>query len=271
MPARTVHFLVHVPRCAGTTLGGHFQAHLGEAFLIAPRWRNPLRLILAERHAISPGDPRLEGLRVVTGHSLGVSLKRHFPGAEIRESLLLREPVSQLVSLYNHRWAQHRAGTGPRPPGFPAWLHAQRRNPVSRFLVSHYFERRVPALYTLSSRARLEFLEARLRGFRFVADRARADELIAVISRELGLPERAERRNVTEAPVLTEADLDPALVARIRAANALDLAMWERWKDRGWKADGHDPASPPPPLPGNDRLRHLAGDAVTTLRRLRVR
>lgn len=271
MPARTVHFLVHVPRCAGTTAGEHFRAHLGEAFLIAPRWRNPLRLFLAERYAISPDDPRLARLKVVTGHSLGVSLKRRFPGAEIRESLLLRAPVSQLVSLYNHRRAQHRAGTGPRPPAFRDWLRAQRANPISRFLLSHYFERRVPALYMLSSRARLEFLEARLRGFWFVADHARADELIAAISRELGLPGRAERRNVSAAPAFAEADLDPALIARIRAENPLDVALWERWKDRGWRADGRDPAAPPPPLPDHDRLRHLAGDAASTLRRLRLR
>jgi hypothetical protein len=270
MPDRVVHFLVHVPRCAGTSLGEHFRAHLGDGFLIAPRWHNPLRLFLGERFAMRAGDPRLAGLKVVTGHSLGVSLKRHLAGAEIRESVLLREPVSYLVSLYNHRWAQHRAGAGPRPPAFVAWLRAQRRNPVSRFLLSHYFERRLPRLHALSSHDRLAFLEARLARFWFVADVSQADALLAAISRELGLPERAGRRNVTAAPVLKQADLDPALIARIRAANALDLVLWQRWRDRGWRAAGHDPG-PPPPLAGDDRLSYLAGDALTTLRRLRVR
>jgi len=270
LPARVVDFLVHVPRCAGTSVGEHFRAHLGEAFLVAPRWHNPLRLVLAERHAMRPDDPRLKRLRVVTGHSLGVSLKRHFPGAEIRESLLLREPVSYLVSLYNLRRARARAGAGPRPPGFAAWYRAQRRNPISRFLISHYFERRVPALYAFSSRDRLAFLERRLAAFRFVADHTRADELTAALSRELGLPEQAARRNVSEGPALTEAELDPALVARIRAENALDRALWERWKDRGWREEGREPG-PGPPLPASDRLGYLAGDALTTLRRLRVR
>lgn len=271
MPARVVHFLLHVPRCAGTSVGEHFRAHLGEAFLIAPRWHNPLRLVLAERHAMRADDPRLARLKVVTGHSLGVSLKRHLAGAETRESVLLREPVGQLVSLYNHRIASHRAGTAPEPPAFPAWYRAQRRNPVSRFLLSHYFERRGPALYALSSRDRLAFLEARLGDFHFVASHTRADELVAGVSRELRLPERAPRRNVTQDPVLTEATLDPALARRIRAENALDQALWERWKDRGWIWEGRNPAGAPPPLPGRDRLAYAASDAVITLKRRRLR
>ncbi len=76
---------------------------------------------------------------------------------------------------------------------------------------------------------------------------------------------------MTRAPVLTADELDPGLVRRIRAANALDQALWERWKDRGWLADGRNPVAPPPALPGADRLGYVAGDAVTTLRRLRVR
>lgn len=271
LAARVVHFLVHVPRCAGTTLDAHLREHLGEAFLVAPRWRNPLRLFLAERGALRPGDPRLAGLKVVSGHSLGVSLKRRLPGVEVRESVILREPVSWFVSLYNLRWMRHRAGEGPRPPGFAAWLGAQRLNPVSRFLIGHYFERRVPGLYALASRERLAFLEARLRDFWFVGDVGQADRLVTLVSREFDLPERAARRNVSAAPALTEADLDPALAVRIRAGNALDLALWERWKDRGLRGEERDPAGPPSPLPEDDRLAYLASDLVTTLRRLRVR
>ena len=270
MPERVVHFHVHVPRCAGTTLDAHFRAHLGDAFLIAPRWRNPLRLVLGERHAMRADDPRLARLRMVSGHSLGVSLKRHFAHAEIRESVLLRDPLGQLVSLYNLRVARHRAGTGPRPPAFPTWYRAQRRNPVSRFLLSHYFERRVPALYALSSQDRLAFLEARLRDFWFVAGHDRADELMAGLAEAFDVPGSAPRQNVSEPPALSEGDLDSALAARIRAENALDQVLWERWKDRCWRGDARN-AGQLPSLPGGDRLRYLAGDAITTLRRLRVR
>jgi hypothetical protein len=268
VPRRVVHFLLHVPKCAGTTAREHFSAALGPGYLLAPRWRNPLRAFLGERHALKPDDPRLPGVKLITGHSLGEALKRHFPGAEIHESVLLRDPVGFHLSLYNYRVMRHRAGTGPRPPDFVRWYAAQRRDPVSRFLLNHYYDLRIPALYRLSSRDRLAFLEARLRDFRFVGGYRRADELISGISRELGVPDEVTPRNVTTAPALTEAALDPALRARISAENAVDQALWDRWKDRGWKANGRDPKPPPPPLPDNDRLRYLGSDIATFLRRV---
>ncbi len=265
---RIVHFVLHVPKCAGMTIDTHFRAALGEGFLRAPRWRNPLRVLIGERHALRPGDPRLPGLRLVTGHSLGVSLKRRFPDAEIRESVLLRDPVGFHLSLYNFRVARHAAGAGPRPPGFADWYAAQRRNPVSRFLLNHYFELRFPALYRLSSRGRLAFLESHFRGFWFVGDVRQADGLIAGIAGELGVAGQAVRRNVTHAPAVTEAELDPALRARILAGNPLDLALWERWKDRGWRAEGRNPDAPPPDLPADDARTFLREDVTIAARRL---
>jgi len=265
---RVVHFVLHVPKCAGMTVDAHFRAALGAGFLRAPRWRNPLRVLLGERYALSQDDPRLPRLRLVTGHSLGISLKRRFPAAEIRESVLLRDPVGFHLSLYNFRMAQHAAGAGPKRPGFAEWYARQRRNPVSRFLLAHYFELRFPALYRLSSRERLAFLEERLRGFWFVGDYRQADALIAGLARELGVARRAERRNVTTAPAVTEATLDPALRARILAGNPLDRALWERWRDRGWRSEARNPEAPPPDLPGGDGWGYLREDSAVAARRL---
>lgn len=249
------------------TVDAHFRAELGAGFLRAPRWRNPLRLFLGERHALRADDPRLPGLRLVTGHSLGVSLGRLFPGAEVRESVLLRDPVGFHLSLYNFRAARHRAGAGRRPPDFATWYATQRRNPVSRFLLNHYFELRFPALYRLSSRDRLAFLEARFREFWFVADYRRADELIAGISRELGVAELAARRNVTDAPAVTEASLDAEMRARILTENPLDRAIWERWRGRGWRAEARPP-EPPAALPGDDARGFLREDVTVAIRRV---
>jgi len=257
---RIVHFLLHVPKCAGTTARAHFGATLGPGYLLAPRWANPLRAILGDGPGLRTDNPRLPAVRLITGHSLSAAWKRHFPGAEIRESVLLRDPVGYHLSMYNFR-----ASHGP-VPDFARWYAVQRRDPVCRFLLNHYYDLRLPALYRLSSRGRLAFLEARLRAFWFVGSYRRADELFAAISRDLGVPEQAARRNVTEAPALTEETLAPTMRARILAENPVDRALWERWQDRGWKADAA--ALPPlPPLPDADRLRLLGSDIATLVRR----
>jgi hypothetical protein len=271
VPQRIVHFLLHVPKCAGTTVEDHFRATMGPGFLLAPRWHNPLRSVIGNRYSMAPDDPRLPQLKVVTGHSMGVSLKRHFAEAEIRCSVLLRDPVGYHLSLYRYRVRRYRAGTGPKPPEFASWYLAQRRNPISRFILNHYFEQGVPALYRLSSRDRLAWLEARLRDFWFIGGYQRADEMIAGISRELGVREEAERRNTGSADAMTEAMPDEPMRQRIITENAVDQALWDRWAGRGWKADGRNPVAPPPALPGNDRLRYLRSDIATLLWRIATR
>ena len=265
MPHRVVHFLLHVPKCAGTTVEEHFREALGEGFLLAPRWHNPLRSVIGNRYSMASGDPRLAHLQAITGHSMGVSLKRHFPDSEIRESVLLRDPVGYHLSLYGYRVMRHRAGAVPKPPGFAAWYRAQRRNPISRFILNHYYEQGIPALYRLSSRDRLAWLEERFREFWFVGSYRLADRMIAGISRELGVPGQAKRQNAGSA---RETVLDQSTRARIISENAVDQALWDRWADRGWKTDRRNPVEPPPALPDNDRLRYLGSDAATLFWRM---
>jgi hypothetical protein len=270
VPPRIIHFLLHVPKCAGTTVEDHFRATLDAGFLLAPRWHNPLRSVIGNRYSMSAGDPRLAQVRVITGHSMGVSLKRHFAEAEIRESVLLRDPVGYHLSLHRYRVMRHRAGTGPKPPDVAKWYQTQRRNPISRFILNHYFEQGIPALYRLSSRDRLAWLEARLRDFWFVGSYQRADEMIAGISRELSVVSEAGRRNVTADHDTSAATLDEQMRQRIVTENAVDQALWDRWAERGWKAEGRNPVPPPPALPRNDRLRYLASDIATLVRRTAI-
>ncbi len=261
---RIVHFVLHVPKCAGMTIESHFAALLGPGYLHAPRWRSPLRLFLGEGRALRPGDPRLAGVRVVSGHSLSLGMKSAFAGAVIRESVLLREPVAFHVALFNERFRQG-CITRADPAAFARWYERQRRNPVSRFLLWRYFERRLPALYALSSAARLGFLDARLARFWFVGDIALADRLVMAICRDLGLPAvRPERHNVSPSEALRPAMLPAGLVARIRADNRLDLALWQRWRGRGLGERGMEPADPAPALPRRDHLA-LALDDLRAL------
>ncbi|MEL6218724.1 MAG: hypothetical protein AAFR79_09695 [Pseudomonadota bacterium] len=296
MADRVVHFLLHVPKCAGTTVEAHFERHLGDAFLVAPRWESIWRNVIGNRYPGLVQEVDLDGLRVVSGHSLSVSLKRLLPGAEIRESVLLRDPVGYHLSLYNYRWSWHRQGHAPEPPAFARWYAVQRRNPISRFLLNRYFEQGVPALYRLSSAGRLAFLEARLAEFWFVGDYRRAAEMISGISKELGIDGRVEDRNVTQEKAVTEGTLGPDWCARILRDNALDAALHARFADRGWYAtaalaiepDGSPGASSPrepahpaggeargaqpgPVLSGADQLRQVWGDIASGLAKKLVR
>lgn len=271
MTGPTVHFLLHVPKCAGTTVEAHFEAHLGRGFLRAPRWENPLRNIVGNRYDYAPGDPRLAEVRVVSGHSLSVSLTRAFSGRPVEEYVLLRDPLGYFLSFYNYRWTRYAQGFEGRPPAFAAWYAAQRRNPISRFLLNRYFEIGVPALYRLSSAGRLDWLEARLARFRFVGGHERADAMIARVSHELGVPETVARRNVTEEKVLTAEGLGEAMRARILADNALDAALHARWTERGWRDGARGPAETATGQARFDQLRYLLGDIASGLGKKAIR
>lgn len=262
---RVVHFLVHIPKCAGTTVERHFETHLGEGFLLAPRWNSVLRDVIGNRYSFDDCDPSLAPVRVVSGHSLSISLKRNFHGAEIRESVLIRDPVGYHLSFYNYRWTRHKKGLGAEPPDFARWYAAQRRNPISRFLLWRYFEQSFPAIYRLSSRARLSFLERRLADFWFVGDLSHTRELVRGVSHDVGAPEVVENRNVTKEMVLTPASLGENWSSRILSDNALDTQLYERWKDRGWRDGARrtpsvDEASD---LSGWDQPRYLFGDIAS--------
>lgn len=269
--AEPVHFLLHVPKCAGTTVESHFSRALGPGFLLAPRWDSVLRNVIGNRYAFAPGDPKLAPVRVVSGHSLSRSLAAAFDGREIRESVLIRDPLGFLLSFYNYRVQRHEDGHGGPPPDFERWYLAQRRNPVARFILNRYFEQGIPALYRRSSAARLAWLEARLTRFWFVAGYHRASEMIAGISRELGLPETVASRNVTRARRIRADDLPAALRDRIANENALDQTLYERWRERGWQQDADPPMGPRPALPRGDQIRTAVGEIASGIRKTLMR
>ena len=79
-----IHFFVHVPKCAGTTVETHFRRTLGEGgFALAPRWKNPLRDVIGNRAALAPEV--IANGKVISGHSLARSMAAQFAGRELRE------------------------------------------------------------------------------------------------------------------------------------------------------------------------------------------
>ena len=256
---RVVHFILHVPKCAGTTVEGHFRTELGEGYLLAPRWENPIRNVVGNRYPSLRAED-LGRVKVVTGHSLSTGMRALLPGAKIRESVLLRDPTGYLLSFYNYRWTRYDEGWGGKPPDFERWYSGQRRNPISRFLLNRYFEQGVPSLYRLSSAERLTYLESRLQKFHFVGSYRRASEMIGGISEEIGIAAEVISQNVTPNRRMTAADLGNEMRRRIETDNALDQALFDRWADRGWSGA---PSDPPMALSSTDQIRYLVGDAAS--------
>jgi hypothetical protein len=227
--------------------------------LRAPRWKSVLRNFVGNRYpGLDPAD--VSDVVFVSGHSLSTGLRAHFPAATIRESVLLRDPASRFVSLYNYRWQRFEMGLGPAPRPFETWYRGQRRDSVSRFLLNRYFAQAIPWIYRLSSHDRLSFLERRLRNFHFVGCYSRADELVAGISRELGIATTAPRQNVTRVEKLRVSDLSTSMRNRLNSENSLDKVLYDRWARRGWRS-GSTP--PPARLPRFDQLSYIASDVVT--------
>lgn len=236
MQKSPVYFLLHVPKCAGTTVEDHFTQHLGSQFLMAPRWKSVWRNVFGNRYQYGENDPHLSQIRAVSGHSLSANLAVHFPGREIRQCVLLRDPESYFLSFWNYRLFRHRNWGYPAPPEFAVWYDVQRKNPITRFILNRYFGFGVPALYRLSSRRRLEWLEDQLAQFWFVGGIKHTSDMIAQISDDLGINQTVESRNVGEYKRLRPGDLDQSLRARILDENMIDQVIFDRWGDCRWNS-----------------------------------
>jgi len=260
--AAPVYFLLHVPKTGGQTVQVHLQETLGEAALwmpsAAPAWRRALGL----------GDPRRpehpEAVRAAAGHHLRRSHEAAFAGREIRRAVLLREPLSYHLSLYNFRM-MNRLRLSRAPVGFEDYLRAAPLDSMAHFILHHWLEIPWPVLAVRSAAWKYARLNAALRGFWFVGDVGLCDALVAELSRDFGIPPKARRRNTERAwlgrvswsPLRAE-DLPADLPAGILAANPLDRALWESWKGAGLDTAGVAPV-PLPAREGPSFLMHELG------------
>jgi hypothetical protein len=142
-----VYFFLHIPKTAGQTIQYHLAEHSQPgAFWTPPGMLFPLSLLRRFRlPASGPENP----VRAVAGHDIVRSLERQFPGREIRRVVLLREPLSLQLSLYNYRMMNHLAkGLGTYP--FAVHLRAQPRDFIARWLLNRWLEIPWPRLMAMS-------------------------------------------------------------------------------------------------------------------------
>lgn len=223
----SLYILPHVPKCAGSTVQDHFGRMLapGAAVSIYSRgecahWARPERVPQTER----------EKVRLIGGHRVPRAVCRGFAERPIREAILIRDPVSFNVSMYNFL-----IGRPPEQSGIPAdlpfetWYAGYKRNRIVRFLMRNYFQFSEIGFRLMPSRRKLAYLNERLSEFWFVGTQSDCNELIGRIAGDLGVSDRVVSRNTAKPDALRPADLPSSLVTRILEDNVLDAELFERW------------------------------------------
>jgi hypothetical protein len=236
----TLYVLPHILKCAGTTIRFHFRDVLGPPAAVEvysrkerARWLHPERVPQAER----------DQLRLICGHRVPQRVRRGFAGRTIREGVLIRDPVSFTVSMYNFLLTRPLNDSGI-PPGTPfeTWYRGYKRNRMTLFLLRTYFEFSELDLLLTPARRKLAYVDQRLSEFWFVGTQSDCNELIGVIAADLGVSGTVVSRNTAKPDALKPADLPPSLATRILEDNALDAELFERWGRR------RQPAAAVPPL-----------------------
>lgn len=236
-----VWLLVHVPKCAGLTIEEHLRKHLPPAARLDPaRRKSPGRYFSRPFYTL-PAEQDFAQVRAVIGHFFGRSIRRLFAGRETRECIMLRDPLGYLLSHYNYRMNRY-ARRGKNMFDFKLWYKTRPLNPISHFILTRYLEVPVTALWRMSSRERLQRIEEAFADFAYVATFKSCNDFLTRVSCELGIPQTFEVVNVNSNKLVTQDSLPAALQQRIIEENAVDSALFEKYRYRGWAPDQLGPS-----------------------------
>lgn len=235
-PARRVHLIFHIPKCAGQTIHHHLSTYAPKgSYYRVRRRRGPSRLFF-KKYALD-GMPDTHGVRAIGGHCLGNSIERIFDGRHIERSILVRDPVTHFVAHYNFRMMRY-ISQGLRPYSLDLAYQARQRNFITHFILRNFLEMSWPRLMSLSAVEQYVTVNQFLSTFWFVGDYTRCDELLAALAPDLRVPPAGTIRNscaqwqsrVQWKPLRVE-DLTSRMIEQIRRDNVLDQLLWETWRD----------------------------------------
>jgi hypothetical protein len=265
-----VHFVYHVPKCAGLTIDRHLASALPNSYYRLKKRRGVGRLFKSRYDLAGMPDPRKT--KAVGGHFLGTSLEALFAGRQVQRSILLRDPAGHIISHYNYRMMRY-ISQGLQPYSFETAYGATQRNFITNYILSSFLEFSWPRIASLSDQDKYDLANAFLASFWFVGDYSHCDDLITALSGRLGIAPEAPRRN-TQAewecrvnwnwePLALEG-LTRAAVAEIRRENLIDQRLWETWRDAKEDTGSIRPRA----LTGSSRQSFLSSEAVRFVNQL---
>ncbi len=230
-----LHVVLHVPKCAGRTMERHLEKHLGKRFWSPPKRSRKLPLELYGRKYDPTPPAPTTSIAAVSGHFIGRSIERLFPGRPIVRSVVLREPERFVLSFYNFRMMRYMtAGQNPFP--FKLFMHSLPVDPISYFLLDSWLENSWMRIASLSATQKAALLDYALSQMDRVVDISQADDLIAWHSRDLGIPEHATRANSEDEwsektgwKPLKLKDLTTSERETLAGRLNLDRYIWRKW------------------------------------------
>ncbi|MBX2804604.1 MAG: sulfotransferase family protein [Hyphomicrobiales bacterium] len=233
-----VYFFVHVPKCAGTTFINHFVEYMPDRFQRPPRRNYIPRLLNGGVSDASVFEPEFDKLDIVGGHSMSKSARQVAGLRPVREVILIRDPLSFIVSFYNYR-NRKAAKMNLGPISLELFYRSLPRNPISRFVLNRYLEIGYPHLLGYSSSDRLQLIDSAFRRFWFVGSHKHCGEVVAEISSQLGIPTEMRAQNVSPENSLKPEDVNHRLRDQILEENILDRALFEMWGDAKFSGRPH--------------------------------
>ena len=232
-----LHFIYHVPKCAGRTIDRHLASTLPAPAYHRLRKRRGLGRFVTRYD--SSRAPFTDATRVVSGQYLGISLDSLFQDRLIKRSMLLRDPASHFVSYYNYRMTRY-INQGLQPYGIDVAYGAMRRNFITHYILNNFLELSWMQIASLSDQDKYDLANAFLSMFWFVGDYTLCDDLLSVLGGRLGISANARPHN-TLADLARGAGWTPLtldllprqIVENIEAENKVDLRLWETWREAG--------------------------------------
>lgn len=231
--ATPVHFVYHLPKCAGRTIDRHLALALPKPAYHRIKKRRGLGRFITRYDCTNLPDAR--SAKVVSGHYLGITVDPLFQRRLIKRSLLLRDPASHFVSYYNYRMTRY-ISEGLQPYSIAVAYGAMQRNFITHYVLRNFLELSWSQIASFSDVEKYDLVNAFLSTFWFVGDYSLCDEFLVVLGDRLGIPAEASPYNTLRELArgagwtpLTLDLLPDHIVAGIRAENMIDQKLWETW------------------------------------------
>lgn len=229
----TRFFVAHMQKTAGTTLRDRLRATFAEDEIYpnASDGNDARISVISVRHLQERWRARGDGIRLLTGHFPVRTVELLDPPAPFVTVTVLRDPIDRTLSFLRHQAARRQRGATEDTPlvelyDDPFRREAMLQNHMTRML-SLAPEEMGPGDGVLASvpytAERLSMAKDALAALDLFGLQHRLEEFCDELGARYGLDTGTPlRSNTTEA-----GDVDPELVERIAADNALDVQLYE--------------------------------------------